>query len=509
MPFYFTRYTLLITLIVLLPLCALLVLGVYWLWQHNWLYQALAGLLASYGLVFLTFYLLKNKAQPLLLETMVCEANPNWSSPAQKAWQSVHLIAERYHSDNKLLTDPKKILQISNEVLTQVASQFHTDAKFPILEFPLPYLLKLIILVCNDIQTEVLDKIPGSHALKVGDFLRAKQAFDTFVTFKSVMNIGNWLFSWSGAAFVKAQRLLTSQGVNSVSNEISKRLLNIYITKLGYYAIELYSGHIALEDIVPTSILSTESVQDINQYKVNEEQTEPLRLLVLGQVSSGKSSLVNALFGEIKSAQGVLPTTSSITPYVLEKEGLQRAIILDSAGYDGLLQKHDQEVLKQQWDKVDIILMVCNVAQAARKEDAEQLNIIRHYFQEYRAGRNLPVIIAVATHIDRLRPLREWLPPYNIQQPETHKAQSIHDACMALAQDLTLTPECIVPVCLATDKKPYNIDEGLLPLIHERLNDAQRVRYLRCLREQKSEEYWQQWRKQVGQLGQIILRLGK
>jgi uncharacterized protein len=388
-----------------------------------------------------------------------------------------------------------------------VARHYHADSKYPVLEFPLPYLLKLIVLVCDDIQHEVLDKIPGSHAVRVGDLLRAKQAVDTLNKLKSAFDFGNWIFNWSGAALAKARGLLFTKGLNTVTNEISQRLINAYINKLGYYAIQLYSGQLTLDDIVPIDRLTAASKEDIAESATHNQSIEPLRLLVLGQVSSGKSSLINALFGEIKSAEGLLPTTAEITPYVLERDGLRQAIILDSAGYGGLMHGQASTALKQEWAKVDVILMVCNAAQAARHVDAQQLNAIRHYFQEERPNQTLPIIIAVATHCDRLRPVREWQPPYNIRQPHNAKAHSIRQACEAIAQELSLPLDCIVPVCLAADKPAYNIEDGLMPLIHEHLNAAQRVRYLRCLRLHQAESYWRQWRKQALHAGQLILKI--
>lgn len=68
--------------------------------------------------------------------------------------------------------------------------------------------------------------------------------------------------------------------------------------------------------------------------------------------------------------------------------------------------------------------MVCSASNAARHADIEQLNAIRSYFQQERQL-SMPVIIAIATHIDRLRPVQEWQPPYNIQQPENPKAKNI------------------------------------------------------------------------------------
>jgi predicted GTPase len=443
----------------------------------------------------------------LFIEPIEIQPNPNWPDKAHLAWQELKPLTKRWQTEAGVLTDSNKALKLTNDVLSLVARHFHADSKYPVLEFPLPYLLKLIVLVCEDIQHDVLDKIPGSHAVRVGDLFRAKQAFDTLNNLKAVFDVGNLLFNWSGLALAKARSVLIGQGLNTVTNELSQRLLSSYINKLGYYAIQLYSGQLTLDDIVPTEVLSAESKEDIAESAARDQSIEPLRLLVLGQVSSGKSSLINALFGELKSAEGLLPTTAEITPYLLERDGLQHAIILDSAGYGGLMHDRAPEALKQEWAKVDVILMVCNAAHAARQVDTQQLNAIRHYFQEQCPNQTLPVIIAVTTHIDRLRPVREWQPPYNIQQPNIAKAHSIRQACLAIAQDLGLSPDCIVPVCLSPEKPAYNIEDGLMPLIHEHLNAAQRVRYLRCLRQQQAESYWRHWRKQALLAGQLIFKL--
>jgi uncharacterized protein len=506
MPVQFTRFGTMVSVLFLMPWIALIVLGFYWLWQQSWLYQGIGILSANSALVYGLLHWRSQTTKSVFVEPIEILANPNWPDKAQSAWLELAPLTKRWQTEKDLFSDPDKALKLTNEVFSVIAGHFHADSKYPILEFPLPYLLKLIVLVCNDIQHEVLDNIPGSHAVRVGDLYRAKQAIDSLNKLKSVFNVGNWLFNWSGATLAKARSILIRKGLNTVTNELSQRLINAYISKLGYYAIELYSGQITLDDIVPTDRLTEASKKDIAEINDQNLAIEPLRLIILGQVSSGKSSLINALFGEIKSAEGYLPTTAEITPYLLEKDGLQRAIILDSVGYGGLIHDQASSALMQVWAKVDVILIVCNATQAAREVDVQQLNAIRYFFQEQCPNQSLPVIIAVISQIDRLRPVREWKPPYNIQQPETTKAQSIRQACDAVAQELSLPQDCIVPVCLAVDKPVYNIDEGLIPLIHEHLNAAQRVRYLRCLRQQQAESYWQQWRKQTLKVGQLIFK---
>ena len=193
---------------------------------------------------------------------------------------------------------------------------------------------------------------------------------------------------------------------------------------------------------------------------------------------------------------------------MLERDGLQQAIVLDSPGYGGLTHDKVPDALKQEWAKVDVILMVCNAAQAARQADTQQLDAIHRYFQEERQNQALPVILAVATHIDRLRPLREWQPPYNIQDPKRPKEYSIRQACAAMAPDLCLPLDHILPVCTVSAQAAYNIEEGLIPLIHEQLNEAQRVRYLRYLCHQQNMSYWKHWKQKAIQAGQLIFKLG-
>jgi len=505
MPVSLTRIGIIAAAIFLLPWLALIILGGYWLWQHGWLYQALGFISANFALVYCLLYWRSHRAKSVLVEPITIEPNPNWPDNAQSIWPELETLSERWQTRTDLLTSTSKVIQLTNEVLTLVARHFHADSKYPVLEFPLPYLLKLIVLVCDDIQHDVLDKIPGSHAVRVGELVRIKQTIDTVSNLKSIFSVGNWLFNWSGAAMTKAREILFSKGLDIVTTEISKRVISAYIKKLGYYAIQLYSGQLTLDDIVPTDSLSGSSAKDIAKSQERDQSLEPLRFMILGQVSSGKSSLINALFGEVKSASGFLPTTSGITPYVLERDGLQQAIILDTAGYGGVMHEPPPSALKREWAKTDVIIIVCNATQAARNEDAKQLEAVRQYFLQTCPNQTLPVIIAVATHIDRLRPVREWQPPYQIQQPDNAKAHSIRQACLAIAKELSLPLDCVVPVCLSPEAPPYNIEEGLLPLIHEHLNAAQRVRYLRCLRQQQSEGYWRHWRKQALKAGQLIL----
>jgi len=505
------RFLSAMAVLLVLPFLGFMGLGLYWLWEHNWSYQATGITIANSLLIYsITSYRSqKLKSKNTKQSFIFSNPNPNWTDDGKLAAEALQVIKERWNRKPNLLKKPKENAEkLTMEVLTTVAKHFHADSKYPLLEFPLPILLKFITLVCKDLQLEILDKVPGNHAVNVAKLFQAKELVGFIIENKGVIDAGKAAYNLPNFLYSKINSKLDRGSFNYVKSELLQYFVNFYIDKLGYYAIQLYSGQITLVEIEPTSVLTPNSKADKQSFEENEKslELEPLRFLIIGQVSSGKSSLINALFGEVKSPVSVLPTTSEITPYVLERDGLQQAIILDSAGYGGLTDNVMRDDMQAQWTQIDIVLMVCSAANAARNTDMTQLNAIRHYFVEVNRQQVMPVVIGVATHIDRLRPLKEWQPPYNVQTPDNKKAQNIRAYCEVMAHDLNLPLENIVPVCLNPEAEVYNIDDGLIPTIHEKLNDAQRVRYLRCLRHQQNKSNSQQWRKQFLKAGRLFFK---
>jgi hypothetical protein len=58
-------------------------------------------------------------------------------------------------------------------------------------------------------------------------------------------------------------------------------------------------------------------------------------------------------------------------------------------------------------------------------------------------------------------------------------------------------------------KTIYNIEDWLMPLLHEHLNGAQRALYLRCLFQQQVKSYGQHWRKKTYKRANLFLKLGQ
>ena len=285
MPFQLTRFGILLGLLFLLPWLVLMALGGRWLWEHGWLLYGAGGLAVFLFLLSGLLQWRSKQTKALVIEPLEIPPNPNWPDSAQPAWAAIEQLAKTGSTRTDLFTGQGALLQLTNDVLSTVARQFHADSKHPMMEFPLPYLLKLIVLVCEDIQHEVLDKIPGSHAVSMGDLLRYKQWYDSLTTLKQTVKVGKVFFNWTGAASGKARSALWGKGLNLVTDELRQRLVNAYIRKLGYYAIQLYSGQLTLDAMEPADTLTHYAKQDIEQAGQVDGSVEPLRILILDKLA--------------------------------------------------------------------------------------------------------------------------------------------------------------------------------------------------------------------------------
>jgi uncharacterized protein len=155
--------------------------------------------------------------------------------------------------------------------------------------------------------------------------------------------------------------------------------------------------------------------------------------------------------------------------------------------------------------RADLLFLVLSAVNAAREPDRRLLSQLCDHFATQPALRPPPVVV-VLTHIDVLRPRREWTPPYNIVSPDSAKARAIHGALHAVSTDLRLPPELIVPVCLLPERL-YNVEEALVPLLVQVLPDAKRTLLLRSLKTLRQQEAWELLGRQARTAGQFLWQL--
>jgi uncharacterized protein len=488
---------------IVLPVITLLPLGVLWLWQQGLILEWLLVLASVGGAAWLMLVWLNRKHTGVLTDKPEVQPDPYWPDRNRAAWDKATAITEKLKLEDYPLDDPQRLIELGRETITAVARHYHPKSKNAPLEIAIPYLLMIIELVSKDLRT-LLDNIPFSHMLTIHDLMRGHSLASFASKCYDVYRLGALAINPVGAVLRELRDLSAHQALRYPADEIKTCLWQSYVKQVAYYAIELYSGALILSDRPTTEYITKYSRTDLERRALPAE--EPLRLLVVGQVKAGKSSLINALFGELRAMTDVLPLTSGITPYVLERDEAGRMIVLDSAGYAGPTADQGFDEAEAELLRSDLILLVCSATNAARHVDRQLLNNINALFQR-RPDLIAPPLLVVLTHVDQLRPLREWDPPYNIAQPQRPKEQAIRGAMEATAEDLGIDSSDVIAVN-AQPGQIYNIEEGVIPAILGKLDRAQRVQYLRCLRELKREDHWNRLREQAWKAGRILLDAG-
>lgn len=493
-----------IFLFALLPFIVLMAAGVVWMNENQWLLPWI-GASTGLGLLSWGWAVILRKRQIALVNKQTL-GSPVWDDNGQSAWKKVSEIAKNLDTDAVQLDQWQDFKGLLDQVIGSVASHYHPESEKPALEMPIPQLLKVLELASVDLRESIVRTIPGSHFLTVNDLMAGQRIVDASQHLYNLFRLVSLGVNPVASIVREAQTLISGKVTDASKSELKRWLLQTYVKKVGYYAIELYSGSIVLDEIKWENFQSDASVKNQKEVDTREEylQKEPLRFLIVGQVNAGKSSLVNALFGEMKALVDVLPQTDKVDPYLLERDGIEQAIVLDTAGYADVenpvqpLLSIEKEVLES-----DLILLVCSAQTATRRADHLMLKGLKNRFSEL--NRPFPPVVVALTHIDMLRPFHEWSPPYNVLTPDGLKERMIRDCMDSISDDLSISIENLIPLNLLPESL-YNVDEGLVPALMHTFDDTKRLKYLRCLKEFQHEDYWERLWQQTKQSGKIMFR---
>lgn len=490
-----------------LPFLALGLAGTVWLWQQQWgIYFAIGTAIVTLGSWPLIRQLQKLCIGPM--EHLGSVPDPNWAPRAEQAWKEVEAFAAQVNPDDVQFDKPETMWLLLKQVLELVARKYYPDSDNAVLETPIPHVLRVAELVALDVRQAFSTHVPGAHILTINDVMRMHRLAQWAPTLNRMYRVASLAINPAAALARELAGYVQGKVINASAQETKNWAVKFAIERAGFYAIQLYSGQLVLDDVdfnQPRS--STRQILKDVDRREEKLVEDPMRILLIGQVKAGKSSLINALFGETRSAVDVVPCTAGVEPHLLEKDGLNRALIFDTAGYADITAAGKAlNAARDQVLKCDVILLVCSALTAAREPDRELLDQLRKLFQAD-PDRAFPAFLVVLTHIDQVRPFREWAPPYNISEPNSPKAEQIRAAVEAVTTDLAVSMDQVIPVCLAAGRT-YNVDEALIPAIVEALPAAQRSRYLRCLREQKDEQYWDQLWQQSHNAGRVVFKMG-
>ncbi|MBC7002286.1 GTPase domain-containing protein [Photobacterium sp. BZF1] len=413
-----------------------------------------------------------------------------WGEFDRKVWDTLNPEIGSYLSkDDSWTVLREHALALSMEV----ASQYYPERDTKALSFTAPEFLLMLEKVSHRYRRFLLNHVPFAETLKLSHFQQGYQHKDKLGAAKKVYDVYRVFRAMTPAGLIaEARGQLLGRLFDEVNEEVQFTLKKVLLQEVLSVAIDLYSGRYKAAE---GELKSSESDNEF------AEELEPLRVAIVGQVSAGKSSLVNTFVGNIVAEVSAIPSTENIVLHRCYVDGIDIIHLVDLPGIDG--SDSTNKLLVKQMAQSDIVLWVLKANQPARKSDAilrQQLD--EYYLQEENRSRKKPKIIMVLNQVDRLTPIKEWQPPYDLDNAQSAKGKTIKAALTFNSQQLK--PDDAVVVAMPPDEQPYNMDslaEALLASFQEGVNTQLNRRRL----EHKSEALTEQ-AKRLYRLGKVAVK---
>lgn len=438
----------------LIPLLLLAVVGVISLVQDGrWLLFAILVAVSSIAVIIPYFLLRKlRQADEQALDTVPdydVEPSGQWSEFDNETWQVLNQRIDVLLSTNSewgVLRDHAFLLAM------ETADHYHPDKQSKELAFTAPEFLLMVEEVSRRYRQFLLEHVPFAEKIRLTTLKQGYQQKDKLGAAKQVYDIYRVFRAMTPAGLIaEARGQILGHIFDEVSDEVQTKLKRVLLQEVVSVAIDLYSGRFAARD----NELGASSTLLSDQKKVVAD-VEPLRVAVVGQISAGKSSLINAIAGSMVAEVSALPSTDCVMIHRCEVDGIDWVHFVDLPGIDG--RQETDELLVEQLVNSDLVFWVLKANQSARQLDV----ILKHKFDafyrdEKHRTRKKPMVLALVNQVDRLQPVNEWHPPYDLSAPISAKAETIKAAVAYNQQQLA--PDEIIPVAACDGKENYNIEQ--------------------------------------------------
>ncbi|MEZ9701322.1 GTPase [Vibrio sp. 10N.261.46.E12] len=411
-----------------------------------------------------------SESEPQLNKTDIndalVKASSDWSQKELLIWNE-----SKRHVRQQLMVDVEwgNLDQTGLEVLEFVAKKFDKKS----LDFSIPEGLKLFEEVSRRYKLVVREHIPGIEYLKVSYIKAGYEAYDKYGELgQKIVKAAIWgnhlknlylnpLKVISDLGREQATASMTRGVVDDMQYAAKQALLD----EVAAVAIDLYSGRFSIED----EALKASDVSEIDEQRFAPE-LEPVRIVLVGQTSSGKSSLINALKQELVAEVDVLPSTDTSTVYNAFVDDNDVRVV-DLQGLDG--NPKVEALTLTEMTQADVVLWVLKANQSARDLDKQLKDKFDAFYDDSKnISRKKPIVVSVVNQVDKLKPVDEWQPPYDLDNPTSAKAKIIVQALEY--NQILLQSDVALPLAIAPEKVQFGLDT-LRQTLLERIADANNV----------------------------------
>jgi uncharacterized protein len=459
-------------------------------WGINWIWAAVPLLLLGWR------WLLVRWTQPAMrqVEAAIAEVNKeleasasNTLKPAdgtvveqaESVLQDLLLAAQ---SDRPIWEDWQTFWKRCQDLVGAIAHIHHPEVKYPLLNIYVPQAYGLIRGTVDDMDQWMQKLSPVLSSVTVG---QAYQGYEVYRKLEpsarklwQAWGWAQWLLNPAVAVSKTASRSSRSQANQQLLLNLSHLLREAALRNLCRQAIALYSGT-TLPDSFGTVAVKNPPLPQAKTLREILSQAEPvetvaqkpINILLVGRTGAGKSSLINLLFQADLAAVDVLPSTDQIQSYEWQADG-EKLVLWDTPGYEQVNRSDFRQQVLDYGSNADLLLLVTPALDPALQMDVDFLKEMHSL--------ELPTL-TIVSQVDRLRPIREWQPPYDWQWGDRPKEISIREAVEYRAQLLGEFCDRVLPV-VAGEQNIWGVESLSLALL-ESIAPAKQLRLAHFLRD--------------------------
>jgi uncharacterized protein len=421
------------------------------------------------------------------LESITANATPLAGDAAELVTTVLQKVISESQIDRPIWEDWTTFWARCQELIVAIAKIYHPEVKYPLLNIYVTQAYGLIRGTTDDMDEWMQKLAPALDRVSIA------QTYEAYETYKKLQPSAQKLLKvWNWAQWVinptKAiAKLATKESAGVADRQLLVNLGQLTreaaLTNLCRQAVALYGGEI---QALPTTVekipaaANTQTLRDILTAAEPPAKVEqkPIDILLVGRTGAGKSSLINTLFQAELAVVDVLPSTDRIQNYQWQIPGGESLTLWDSPGYEQASREDLREQVLTYAATADLLLLVTPAIDPALQMDLD-------FLQELKTTHpDLPVV-TIVTQVDRVRPLREWAPPYDWQYGTRPKEIAIREATAYRNEFLAEYCDLVLPLVNADpniDRLAWGMDTLSLALL-ESIEPSKQIRLARFLRD--------------------------
>ncbi|MDF5736466.1 MULTISPECIES: GTPase family protein [unclassified Nostoc] len=412
---------------------------------------------------------------------------PVGSDVTKQAETALQEILQAAQSDRPIWEDWQTFWTRCQDLVVAIAHIYNPQIQYPLLNIYVPQAYGLIRGTVDDMDQWMQKLSPLLNQVTVGQAYQGYEVYRKLEPsarkFWKAWNWAQWVLNPVAAVAKQASQGSSNQATQQLLGNLSQLFREAALRNLCRQAIALY-GRSTLPVSVssPTPTLPKAKTQTLREILTQAQPAEaveqkPVNILLVGRTGSGKSSLINTLFQADLAAVDVLPSTDRIQNYQWQTQSGETLTLLDTPGYEQVNRANLRNIVLDYAINADLLLLATPALDPALQMDVDFLQDIKAEVAD------LPAI-AIVTQVDRLRPIREWQPPYDWEWGDRAKEIAIREATEYRAKQLGNFCNLVLPMVTSdskTSRTAWGVEALSLGLV-DAIAPTKQLRLARFLR---------------------------